>query len=157
MAKAMARHAGVPFLFVSATSFQSMSYGMAARKIRAFFKALRKAARTEGGAIGFIEEIDAIGGRRGDLDGGDGPVSSGTGGIVNELLVQLQSFDTPPLAERVCGRLIDWVTGWLPASSQFAKRPPRYNNILVIAATTRSWTTTPSGPIWPTSPSATPR
>jgi cell division protease FtsH len=98
MAKAMARHAGVPFLFVSATSFQSMWYGMTARKIRAFFKALRKAARQEGGAIGFIEEIDAIGGRRGGLDGGgDGPVSSGTGGVVNELLVQLQSFDTPPL------------------------------------------------------------
>src|SRR6266508_2271829 len=83
MAKAMARHAGVPFLFVSATSFQSMWYGMTARKIRAYFKALRKVARQEGGAIGFIEEIDAIGGRRGGgLDGGgDGPVSSGTGGV----------------------------------------------------------------------------
>jgi cell division protease FtsH len=139
MAKAMARHAGVPFLFVSATSFQSMWYGMTARKIRAFFKALRKAARTEGGAIGFIEEIDAIGGRRGGLDGGgDGPVSSGTGGVVNELLVQLQSFDTPPLGERLCGRLIEWVNGWLPASSQLARRPPRYNNILVIAATNRA-------------------
>jgi ATPase family associated with various cellular activities (AAA) len=42
MAKAMARHAGVPFLFVSATSFPSMWYGMTARKIRAFFKALRR-------------------------------------------------------------------------------------------------------------------
>ena len=139
MAKAMARHAGVPFLFVSATSFQSMWYGMTARKIRAFFKALRKAARQEGGAIGFIEEIDAIGGRRGGLDGGgDGPVSAGTGGVVNELLVQLQSFDTPPLGERMVGRLIDWVNGWLPVSAQFAKRPPRYNNILVIAATNRA-------------------
>ncbi len=77
-----------------------MWYGMTARKIRAYFKALRKVARQEGGAIGFIEEIDAIGGRRGGVDGGDGPVSAGTGGVVNELLVQLQSFDTPPLAER---------------------------------------------------------
>jgi cell division protease FtsH len=59
----MARHAGVPFLFVSATSFQSMWYGRAARKIRTYFKALRKAARQEGAAIGFIEEIDAIGAR----------------------------------------------------------------------------------------------
>ena len=138
MAKAMARHAGVPFLFVSATSFQSMWYGMTARKIRAFFKALRKAARQEGGAIGFIEEIDAIGGRRGGLEGGgDGPVSSGTGGTVNELLVQLQSFDTPPLGERVLGRLVDWVNGWLPVTTQLTKRPPGYNNILVIAATNR--------------------
>jgi cell division protease FtsH len=138
MAKAMARHAGVPFLFVSATSFQSMWYGMTARKIRAFFKALRKAARQEGGAIGFIEEIDAIGGRRGGVDGGEGPVSAGTGGVVNELLVQLQSFDTPPFGERLAGRLVDWVNGWLPATTQFAKRPPRYNNILVIAATNRA-------------------
>ena len=60
LAKAMAREAGVPFLFVSATSFQSMYYGATARKIRSYFQALRKAARREGGAIGFIEEIDAI-------------------------------------------------------------------------------------------------
>jgi len=53
-------------------------------------------------------------------------------------LVQLQSFDTPPLGERAAGRLIDWVNGWLPAGSQPAKRPPRYHNILVIAATNRA-------------------
>lgn len=34
LAKAMAAEAGVPFLFVSATSFQSMFYGATARKIR---------------------------------------------------------------------------------------------------------------------------
>ena len=61
MAKAMAREAGVPFLFVASSSFQSMYYGQTNRKIRSYFRALRKAARREGGAIGFIEEIDAIG------------------------------------------------------------------------------------------------
>jgi DNA polymerase III delta prime subunit len=66
-AKAMAREAGVPFLFVSATSFQSMYYGATAGKIRSYFAALRKAARTEGGAIGFIEEIDAIAMVRGGM------------------------------------------------------------------------------------------
>ena len=50
LARAMAREAGVPFLFVSATSFQSMWYGASAKKIRSYFKALRKAARKEGGA-----------------------------------------------------------------------------------------------------------
>src|SRR5213076_1343792 len=64
LAKAMAKQAGVPFLFVSATAFQSAFYGMTAVKIRAFFKQLRKAARRNGGAIGFIEEIDAIGSAR---------------------------------------------------------------------------------------------
>ena len=67
LAKAMAAEAGVPFLFVSATAFQSMYYGATARKIRSYFRALRKAARAEGGAIGFIEEIDAIAMTRGGL------------------------------------------------------------------------------------------
>ena len=58
---------GVPFLFISAPAFQSMWYGMTASRIRSFFKALRKAARKEGGAIGFIEEIDAIGRARGGM------------------------------------------------------------------------------------------
>jgi cell division protease FtsH len=152
LAKAMARHAGVPFLFVSATSFQSMWYGMTARKIRSFFKTLRKVAREEGGAIGFIEEIDAIGGTRGGLDsvqatssaepdGGrrvEASIASGTGGVVNELLVQLQSFDVPPLGERAWGRVIDWLNGYLPLDHQLHKPPPRYNNILVIAATNRA-------------------
>ena len=61
VAKAMAKEANVPFLFVSASAFQSMYYGQTNRKIRSFFKQLRKHARKEGGAIGFIEEIDAIG------------------------------------------------------------------------------------------------
>ncbi len=60
LAKAMAKQAGVPFLFISASSMTSMFQGMTAYRIRSFFKALRKAARKEGGAIGFIEEIDAI-------------------------------------------------------------------------------------------------
>ena len=65
MAKAMASEAGVPFLFVSSSAFQSMFYGQTNRKIRAYFKELRRQARREGGAIGFIEELDAIGGARG--------------------------------------------------------------------------------------------
>ena len=67
LAKAMAKQAGVPFLFMSASATQSMWFGGTASRIRSFFKALRKAARKEGGAIGFIEEIDAIGGARDSL------------------------------------------------------------------------------------------
>src|SRR5947208_11737033 len=76
MAQAMAKQAGVPFLFVSSPAFQSFLYGMTAVKIRAFFKALRKAARREGGAIGFIEEIDAIGASRGALSASPAPAES---------------------------------------------------------------------------------
>ena len=55
LAKAMAKQAGVPFLFIPAPAFQSMWQGMSAFRIRSFFRKLRKAARKEGGAIGFIE------------------------------------------------------------------------------------------------------
>jgi ATP-dependent Zn protease len=143
MAKAMAHHAGVPFLFVSATGFQSMWYGMTARRIRAYFRALRRAARRDGGAIGFIEEIDAIGGRRTLEAAAPAPrversVAAGAGGVVNELLVQLQSFDTPGRGARAAGVLVDWVNGWLPSHRQLRKAPPRDHNVLLIAATNRS-------------------
>jgi len=147
-AKAMAAEAGVPFLFVSATSFQSMYYGATARKIRSYFRALRRAARAEGGAIGFIEEIDAIGMRRGALlsssPGVPGAgarvervVSEGTGGVVNELLVQMQSFDEPVGAEKLVGRLRESLNLLLPAERRLHAHPARRAPILLIAATNR--------------------
>jgi cell division protease FtsH len=175
LAKAMAREAGVPFLFVSATSFQSMWYGATAKKIRSYFKALRKAARKEGGAIGFIEEIDAIAMRRGGVSaatpapaglspstaltacGGTaclpstyfGAVASpatvttpfmseGTGGVVNELLVQMQSFDDPTGWDRVRGWFVDRVNLFLPAHRQLQRPAHVPTNILLIAATNRA-------------------
>ncbi|HET9077674.1 MAG TPA: AAA family ATPase [Acidimicrobiales bacterium] len=136
MAKAMAAEAGVPFLFVSSSAFQSHYYGMTNRKIRAFFKALRTHARREGGAIGFIEEIDAIGASRAGLGAGGG--REGITGVVNELLIQLQSFDTPPTSARVKGVLIDLVNRWLPAGRTIPKRGYPPANILVIGATNRA-------------------
>src|SRR3954454_16446197 len=116
MAKAMAHEAGVPFLFVSSTAFQSQYYGATGRKIRSFFKQLRKAAAEEGGAIGFIEEIDAIAGARSGMRMTPAPgmfatdpwgretnrntSTEGISGVVNELLIQLQSFDAPTGADR---------------------------------------------------------
>ena len=150
VAKAMARQAGVPFLFVSATSFQSMWYGATARRIRSYFAALRKIARAEGGAIGFIEEIDAIAGARSGVTSAAAPLprqglqtsrfasSDGASGVVNELLIQLQSFDTPPLRLRIRNTLVDALNAYLPADRQLRATPSPYHNILVIAATNRA-------------------
>ena len=186
-AKAMAAEAGVPFLFVSATSFQSMYYGATARKIRAYFRALRAAARREGGAIGFIEEIDAIALRRGGMfpgltgfsgtaaagrpgetgivPGAGSPgsaglsgawltdaglaragrghvtnavVSEGTGGVVNELLVQMQSFDQPTGGDRLVNWALAKVNLLLAADRQLRLRRPGRAPILLIAATNRA-------------------
>jgi cell division protease FtsH len=180
LAKAMAREAGVPFLFVSATSFQSMWYGATAKKIRSYFKALRKAARKEGGAIGFIEEIDAIAMTRGGVSsmtpiagtpfsvvhGCHGTaclpsvfahpappapgsqvdaatvtnalMSEGTGGVVNELLVQMQSFDDPTGGARLRGWFVDRVNLLLPPHRQLRRPATVPTNILLIAATNRA-------------------
>ena len=136
MAKAMAREAEVPFLFVSSSAFQSMYYGQTNRKIRSYFKALRKAAWAEGGAIGFIEEIDAIGASRAGMGGANG--REGIAGVVNELLIQLQSFDAPPAGMRVSHWFIEQVNRLLPSHRQLKKRPTPHANILVIGATNRA-------------------
>ncbi len=180
MAKALAAEAGVPFLYVSATSFQSMYYGASARRIRSYFTALRKAARAEGAAIGFIEEIDAVGGARGGMrvapaaplpaaavsccgglvglrTAGLPPValpsavtplaatqvlpaatSEDTGAVVNELLVQLQSFDVPTPLQRLLGRLVDAVNAVLPAALAVPRPRIEPVDVLVIAATNRA-------------------
>ena len=130
MAKAMAAEAGVPFLYASASSFQAMYYGQTNRKIRSFFRALRAAAVREGGAIGFIDEFDALGTARSNM-GRRG--SDGVTGVVSELLVQMQSFEVPSLSARLQRRVVGlfprlqplWVRVYVP-------------NILLVAATNRA-------------------
>jgi ATP-dependent Zn protease len=166
-AKAVAKEAGVPFLFASATSFQSSFYGATAKKIRSYFRELRKLAEREGGAIGFIDEFDAIAGaRRGMEFTAHGTVGcSGTaqlpgtyalsasqafagtvthpigatdlaGPVVNELLVQMQSFDSVSRRRKLAARLVERLNRVLPrALPNPALRPA---NILLIASTNRA-------------------
>jgi cell division protease FtsH len=136
LAKALAAEAGVPFLFVSASAFQSMYYGQTNRKIRTYFKALRKAARAEGGAIGFIEEFDAIGGARSGMNSGS--MREGIVGVVNELLVQMQSFDMPTAKDRFKSKFIDGINVFLPTDKALARPKPTPANILIVAATNRA-------------------
>lgn len=143
-AKALAKEAGVPFLFVSSTAFQSMWYGATARKIRSYFRRLRKIARQEGGAIGFIEEFDAIGARRGGMNRmisrsvDRSAISEGTGGVVNELLIQMQSFDDPPRSLLFANALRRIVNKLLPPDLQLKTKPSTFANILLIGATNRA-------------------
>jgi SpoVK/Ycf46/Vps4 family AAA+-type ATPase len=167
----MARAAGVPFLYASATSFQSGLQGATSRKVRAYFRTMRKLAQQEGGAIGFIDEFDAIGGARSGMTmspapqlshdhsacGGlvglpasyanaapAGPITNaltGSGDVgmaVNELLVQLQSFDEPVGFAKITGKLIDKVNLFLPDHRAIKKAPVKTANIMLIAATNRA-------------------
>src|SRR3954453_15866645 len=96
-----------------------MYYGQTNRKIRAYFKALRAAARREGGAIGFIEEIDAIGGARSGM--GASTAREGISGVVNELLIQLQSFDEPTTGSRIKGWFLERINIFLREESRLHK------------------------------------
>ena len=136
LAKALAAEAGVPFLFVSSSAFQSMYYGATNRKIRSYFKALRRHARREGGAIGFIEEIDAIGASR--SGSGLGGHREGVAGVVNELLIQLQSFETPTGSTKLRGLMVDFINQWLPTRRHLRKPGSVPANMLVIGATNRA-------------------
>jgi ATP-dependent Zn protease len=136
LAKAMAGSASVPFVYLSATSLQSQFYGASARKIRSFFAVLRKLAREEGGAIGFIEEIDAIAQTR--SSGGHGSMHESPAGVVNELLVQMQSFEVPTRSHRVASAFVERINRWLPADRRLRRPPLRQPNVLLVAATNRA-------------------
>jgi len=83
LAKAVAHESGANFFAQSAASFVEMFAGLGAARIRRLFKIARKKAP----AIVFIDELDAVGGRRGfDL-------SSEKDQTLNQLLVELDGFD----------------------------------------------------------------
>lgn len=130
MAKAMAKQAEVPFLYASASSFQAMYYGQTNRKIRAYFRALRKSANRYGGAIGFIDEFDAIGSSRSNYGNGSG---EGVTGVVSELLVQMQSFEMPSKSRR----FFKAVFGRLTLARRLFGNPIISPNVLLVAATNR--------------------
>ena len=138
MAKAMAAEAGVPFLFVSSSAFQSMFYGQTNRKIRSYFKALRT-LRPAGGRRHRLHRGDRRHRRRPGRHG-QRRHREGIAGVVNELLIQLQSFDQPPGVDPAArGVSSTCVNAWLPVRPPISTSPPTPPaNILVIGATNRA-------------------
>jgi len=65
-------------------------------------------------------------------------MNEGTGGVVNELLVQMQSFDSPTGVQKLHGKIVEAINLLLPAHRQLSKRVPPRPNVLVIAATNRA-------------------
>ena len=65
-------------------------------------------------------------------------VTEGISGVVNELLIQLQSFDQPTFGQRFRGAFIDIANRWLPVGHQIQKPLPAPSNILLIGATNRA-------------------
>ena len=68
MAKAIAGASGVPFLFATGSGFANMFIGIGNLKVRRLFKKARVQSDKYGGAVIFIDEVDAVGARGGVTD-----------------------------------------------------------------------------------------
>ncbi|MBB4915635.1 ATP-dependent zinc metalloprotease FtsH [Streptosporangium saharense] len=87
IARAVAGEADVPFLSVTGSGFVEMFVGVGASRVRDLFDDARKRAPS----IVFIDEIDAIGGRRGSgtITGGNDEREQ----TLNQLLAEMDGFD----------------------------------------------------------------
>jgi cell division protease FtsH len=86
MARAVAGEAEVPFFSLSASEFVEMFVGVGASRVRDLFAQAKAAAP----AIVFIDELDAVGRRRG---AGLGTVNDEREQTLNQLLVEMDGFD----------------------------------------------------------------
>ena len=86
LARAVAGEAGVPFFNLSGSEFVEMFVGVGASRVRDLF-AQAKAAQP---AIVFVDELDAVGRRRG---AGVGAVNDEREQTLNQLLVEMDGFD----------------------------------------------------------------
>ncbi|KAI9780780.1 MAG: hypothetical protein M1839_006568 [Geoglossum umbratile] len=82
LARAVAGEAGVPFFFMSGSEFDEVYVGVGAKRVRELFNA----ARAKAPAIVFIDELDAIGGKRNARD------AAYVKQTLNQLLVDLDGF-----------------------------------------------------------------
>ena len=85
LARAVAGEAGVQFLSISGSDFVEMYVGVGAGRVRDLFEQARKIAP----AIVFIDEIDAVGRKRGSGLGGGHDEKEQT---LNQLLVEMDDF-----------------------------------------------------------------
>ncbi|HYW13354.1 MAG TPA: AAA family ATPase, partial [Longimicrobium sp.] len=83
LARAVAGEAGVPFFSISGSEVTGFLVGMGAHRIKSLFKRARK----KGGVI-FIDEIDALGGKR-----GRNRSHNEDDRTLNQLLVEMDGFD----------------------------------------------------------------
>ncbi len=154
LAKAIASSLHVPIYIAAGGSFAGMFLGIDALSVFLMVRAARKKAKTWGGCIVFIDEIDALGQKRSGTQGA-GAMGGGMGGMfgggqlgLNMLLVLMDGIDNPGMLIRQLRGLVNLTLDglFLPRIVGFngtklplripALKAPNYN-ILFIGATNR--------------------
>src|SRR5689334_16315492 len=125
IARAVAGEASVPFLSVSGSSFVEMFVGVGAARVRDLFEQ----AHTRAPAIVFIDEIDALGARRGagSLTGNDEREQT-----LNQLLVEMDGF------EQSDGVVVLAATNRPDALDPALRRPGRFDREVIVPLPNRA-------------------
>ncbi|KAL6771701.1 FTSH11 [Auxenochlorella protothecoides x Auxenochlorella symbiontica] len=84
LARAVAGEAGVPFFYKAGSEFDEMFVGVGSRRVRNLFAA----AKAKSPCIVFIDEVDAVGGKRTNWE-----ASGGSRKTLNQLLTEMDGFE----------------------------------------------------------------
>jgi cell division protease FtsH len=120
LARAVAGEAAVPFFSISGSEVTGFLVGAGAHRIKALFKKARK----RGGVI-FIDEIDALGGKR-----GRNRSHNEDDRTLNQLLVEMDGFD--PLS----GVVVIAATNRPDDLDEALKRPGRFDRMVTVSTPT---------------------
>lgn len=116
LARATAGEAEVPFFFMSGSEFDELYVGVGAKRIRELFNQAREKAP----AIVFIDELDAIGGKRNPKD------QAYAKQTLNQLLVELDGFSQTE------GIIIIGATNFPQSLDKALTRPGRFDKEVVV-------------------------
>ncbi|KAG9239676.1 intermembrane space AAA protease-like protein IAP-1 [Amylocarpus encephaloides] len=116
LARAVAGEAGVPFFFMSGSEFDEVYVGVGAKRVRELFAG----AKSKAPAIVFIDELDAIGGKRNARD------AAYVKQTLNQLLTELDGF------EQNSGVIILAATNFPELLDKALTRPGRFDRNVVV-------------------------
>ncbi|QPG76750.1 i-AAA protease yme1 [Brettanomyces nanus] len=116
LARATAGEAGVPFFFMSGSEFDEMYVGVGAKRVRELFNK----ARARAPSIIFIDELDAVGGKRKSRD------QAYAKQTLNQLLVELDGFSQTE------GVVIIGATNFPDSLDKALTRPGRFDKIVTV-------------------------
>jgi len=117
LARAVAGEAGVPFFFVAGSEFDEIYVGVGAKRVRELFAA----AKAKSPSIIFIDELDAIGGRRHSRD------ASYVRQTLNQLLTEMDGFD------QNSGVIVMAATNFPDALDDALTRPGRFDRHVTVS------------------------
>ena len=123
LTRILASMAGVPVYAISGSEFVEMFVGVGAARVRDLFNEAKK----RGKCIIFIDEFDAMGGKRGSGPGGNDERNT----TLNQLLVEMDGFD--PRA----GIIVIAATNRLDMLDPAAIRPGRFDRTVTFHNPTR--------------------